>query len=383
MIAKRIGRNDPCPCGSGLKYKKCCLNARFSKDPARSDAPHVPKEVLETVASHLKAEAERKKRFGEVRPIIHTDCHGYKIVAVGNEIHFEETSKWKTFPDFLFSYVWRVLGAEWAKAEFAKRPEDQHEIVKWHRQARRFQNEQPRNADGLYGALPTGSLGALLLLAYDLYVLRHHTALQEEVVRRLKNRDQFQGARYELQVAATFIRAAFDINYEDESDSSRKHPEFVATRKTTGEVVAVEAKTRHRRGVLGFQGDREPDERLKAGIGGLLSKAFSKPTAFPYAIFVDLNLPPVDGQLLDRQWVGEILQSLQDKRLPASPDPFNLIVFTNNPHHYVGSGTNMPRDIFALFSQRPRVATKHPDVFQVICKAAQQCGNIPTAFTAD
>ena len=22
--AKRIGRNDPCPCGSGKKYKKCC-----------------------------------------------------------------------------------------------------------------------------------------------------------------------------------------------------------------------------------------------------------------------------------------------------------------------------------------------------------------------
>ena len=21
----RIGRNDPCPCGSGLKYKKCCM----------------------------------------------------------------------------------------------------------------------------------------------------------------------------------------------------------------------------------------------------------------------------------------------------------------------------------------------------------------------
>lgn len=23
---RKIGRNDPCPCGSGLKYKKCCLN---------------------------------------------------------------------------------------------------------------------------------------------------------------------------------------------------------------------------------------------------------------------------------------------------------------------------------------------------------------------
>ncbi|HHU60567.1 MAG TPA: hypothetical protein GXZ55_01230 [Natronincola sp.] len=21
----RVNRNDPCPCGSGLKYKKCCL----------------------------------------------------------------------------------------------------------------------------------------------------------------------------------------------------------------------------------------------------------------------------------------------------------------------------------------------------------------------
>ena len=24
---KKIGRNDPCPCGSGKKYKQCCLNS--------------------------------------------------------------------------------------------------------------------------------------------------------------------------------------------------------------------------------------------------------------------------------------------------------------------------------------------------------------------
>jgi len=24
--ARKVGRNDPCPCGSGKKYKKCCLN---------------------------------------------------------------------------------------------------------------------------------------------------------------------------------------------------------------------------------------------------------------------------------------------------------------------------------------------------------------------
>jgi len=22
---KKVGRNDPCPCGSGKKYKRCCL----------------------------------------------------------------------------------------------------------------------------------------------------------------------------------------------------------------------------------------------------------------------------------------------------------------------------------------------------------------------
>jgi len=26
----RVGRNDPCPCGSGLKYKKCCLGRDFA-----------------------------------------------------------------------------------------------------------------------------------------------------------------------------------------------------------------------------------------------------------------------------------------------------------------------------------------------------------------
>ena len=27
----KVGRNDPCPCGSGLKYKKCCLGKKFPK----------------------------------------------------------------------------------------------------------------------------------------------------------------------------------------------------------------------------------------------------------------------------------------------------------------------------------------------------------------
>ncbi len=33
MTRREIGRNDPCPCGSGLKYKKCCLGRR--SDPPK------------------------------------------------------------------------------------------------------------------------------------------------------------------------------------------------------------------------------------------------------------------------------------------------------------------------------------------------------------
>ena len=27
----KIGRNDPCPCGSGKKFKKCCINKRVPR----------------------------------------------------------------------------------------------------------------------------------------------------------------------------------------------------------------------------------------------------------------------------------------------------------------------------------------------------------------
>ena len=34
MAFARTSRNDPCPCGSGKKYKKCCFNQRISRSNA-------------------------------------------------------------------------------------------------------------------------------------------------------------------------------------------------------------------------------------------------------------------------------------------------------------------------------------------------------------
>jgi tetrahydromethanopterin S-methyltransferase subunit G len=38
---KQIGRNDPCPCGSGLKYKKCCADKPEQKSATPSPIPGV------------------------------------------------------------------------------------------------------------------------------------------------------------------------------------------------------------------------------------------------------------------------------------------------------------------------------------------------------
>ena len=34
----KIGRNDPCPCGSGKKYKNCCLLKQKNKGPKKKFA---------------------------------------------------------------------------------------------------------------------------------------------------------------------------------------------------------------------------------------------------------------------------------------------------------------------------------------------------------
>jgi hypothetical protein len=38
----KIGRNDPCPCGSGNKYKRCCLTAQPPNTEPASTAMNVP-----------------------------------------------------------------------------------------------------------------------------------------------------------------------------------------------------------------------------------------------------------------------------------------------------------------------------------------------------
>lgn len=59
---KKISRNDPCPCGSGKKYKNCCIDKPISKPlPFKAKLLSQPKEIdlMSRTFGNMIADAER------------------------------------------------------------------------------------------------------------------------------------------------------------------------------------------------------------------------------------------------------------------------------------------------------------------------------------
>ena len=162
--------------------------------------------------------------------------------------------------------------------------------------------------------------------------------MTHDSIERLKNCDQFQGARHELFAEATCLRAGFSIEHEDETDGSTRHAEFTATHKASGQRVSVEAKSKHRPGVLGFPGARQAEGEHKLNVGQLLNDAIRKNTAHPLVVFFDLNLPwSTASRLLDMHipphpLIHGTLNRM--RRRHSGRDPINLLVVTNHPEHY-------------------------------------------------
>ena len=373
----KIDRNRPCPCGSGKKYKKCCL---LTNEIHNSSV--VPPEVVRKLQEHRQNEIRRQQLYGKTRPIIHTNHKGYKFVVVGSELHYSR--KWKTFPDFLTDYLKAVLGSDWGNMELRKPLEQRHQIMKWYHATYQYQLKRQPDADGICRAVPNGPFAAYLLLAYDLYVLRDHKPLQEQVIKRLKMPDQFQGARHELFAAATCIRGGFDIEFEDETDSTRKHPEFTATHGVTGQKIAVEAKSRHRRGVLDYVGSGRLDASVRLDVTPLINKAIKKNNGHPLVIFVDVNLPlSAARSLFAKQAASDEFKKMLEKVQNdlRGRDLFNLIVFTNHPHHFGHNDEDDPeRHALGIFSVKPSIVPAHPQCIIDLNKAAIQYGNIPNEF---
>lgn len=321
---------------------------------------------------------EKRKRLGLPRPIVSSHFQGNKVIGVGP---YTYSGDWATFPDFLIDYITLVLGYDWSTREFQKPFTETHPIMQWFVGMRGFPKKHMPNKDGFCEFVPNGAMAAYLLLSYDLYLLAHNADIQGELVRRLKIKEQFQGAKYELFAAATCIRAGFDLKFEDETDRSKRHVEFIGTHRLTGQKICVEAKSRHREGVLGFPGKMKKEDEIKVRIGGLLNDALAKDHRYPLVIFIELNIPPKKADKVFGKPISSEIKKIINKLRKENVDKFNLLVFTNHPHHYGRPESPDPRkNVLAIWPLKSEIVSQYPGVIKKLYEAILAYGKLPQYF---
>ncbi len=324
---------------------------------------------------HLR-EKVRQKKFGKVRPIIAEDYDGHKTIAIGNRMQFVSRD-YKTFTDFLLEYIKLCFGKSWWFAELKKPVADQHRVMQLAFAVHEYLNMHREKIDQeVFKTELNGDTKTYLTLAYDLYVLNDHSLLQNRVLNRLKHKDQFVGARYELSIIAIFIMAGFEIEFQDEHDGSKKHPEFIAKHKATGQQFFVEAKRRHRRSQ---DSNASP---IKLGITGLLRKAFPKVDgSLPFLVFLDLDLPSLPPNPFKEPWFDELKESptVAGGRNADAKDIFNMIVFTNFP---LTSEKNQEPTYAHIpcISSVPATPCEFPKAIEEILSVLKKYGHVPSFF---
>jgi hypothetical protein len=192
---------------------------------------------------------------------------------------------------------------------------------------------------------------------------------------------------YELFVEATCLRAGFTIVRENEKDPNRKHVEFMAVHKSTGQHVLVEAKSRHRAGVIAQPGAKKtsPDFRFQH----LINDAKAKDLNNPLAVFVDTNLPPDRAQrfytpqsrnpIIPSKAIAALLGRIRKDY--GGVDPYNLLVLSNHPQHYSEDDRIAPGNhLSGYISRKTRVPVYHEKILMDLINAANLYGNVPTHF---
>jgi SEC-C motif len=389
----KVGRNDPCPCGSGKKFKKCHGNpALQNPDPrvvpqwtVRELKPgQVPDAVYAEHLRMLKEDADHLGEFGYTRAPVSGEFKGYRFTALGGQLVYQPAEKARYFTDILLTLIQNVFGKAWWEDQLKLPRDERHPAFQWRFKAMTFMNKQPRTAEGIYVATMTGPMLAYYTFAYDLFVVMDNGRLDERLLERLKRTESFQGARHELFAEATCLRAGFTIEHENEADGSMRHAEFTAIHKETGQRFSVEAKSKHRPGVFGHPGEREPVGEHYLPFHKLLRDAIGKKPPYPLVVFLELNLPAVIGdRLLSMEPPHPLLHKTLDRLRVGEQklDPISLFVATNHPELYSGDEELTPqRRFLCTVPIRPLHAVQQPAALQYLIHAVQLSSNIPQHF---
>ncbi len=380
----KLGRNEICFCGSGVKYKKCCLPKGLTPPRPNSE---VPPEVL---ASYYKAQSER--RYLESKGIYigfpnTVTFKGKSFLAVANQL------LWIPQPDLSFHQliIWNLtmtLGKEWWSTESAKPEAERHFI-------RRCLDEMKANPPGknqefqqvtenLQTFVATGNMQSIISLAFDVYLLTHKGYMPAEWMRRLSDRHEYQGVRYEIAVASLFVRMGCSLEFYPLEKPKRRRAEFIAHHAETDVHVAVEAKSRQRPGIIHAEGEPDLRKSMLGDVQPLFNKALKKETDdLPFLIFIDVNAPTsVDKKAIETQWFKDVQKMFEsyDEPTAENPQSHNALITTNYSFHYDGNEVTRAGQFsvaYGLYPKYPLSGGVEGVFFSKLMQACSGYGYVP------
>ena len=361
----RVERNDPCPCGSGAKFKKCSCGLR--EGAARPAQPR-SKRVLN--GARMSAWPMHIVSFGERKGLV-----------IGHNAFMVASSR--TFAAALLDFLRFKLGEPWL-ARARQLPSGQrHVIAEWIDALETDIRNAPDSSvapDGTVERMPTGTSRALMSIADDLAQVEHCGRVPAQLLRRLRDRKAFQGARYELFIAGLMLRAGFRVFWRKPSKTG-KTPDFEAHLGSTGERFLIEAKSIHRADALhGGEGARSDDEERRARAVTLFVDALSHSDdhSTPLLVFIDVNLPSADGRSPKEDFYASAIESEVGRRILAGEDVRHCaaVAMTNMGWYFHDSPDPAPGG--TLLFRLSHATTPMSDEAQTrIGRAARESGVIP------
>lgn len=376
------GRNSICSCGSGKKYKRC--HGQFKGNEELTSYPRqLPPEIISQIKEHYSKQLMHKEKYGDVKEIISVEFNGQRVVAIGNKLNY--SSEWRVFPDFLNHFLCDELGFEWGKRQLSLNVEDQNPVIHWRSSMIQSQINSGKNRSGLIGSSDGGS-NAWVRLAYDLYLIRQNADLKGKILSRLKENVSFQGARFEVAVAAMMLASGYELTFSLETGPG-KHPEFFAKNKINGLILAVEAKSKHRNGVMGFNGSSKDFTAEFFGIRKLLMNALNKETKEPLLVFIELNLSMPLSVSEEANRVASELKSMwdlvQEKDWPNGFPAVGVFFYNDCSPWYLNKELPIGKSPIWGLSFRAKNSRHEFEVESLLVRIGQGClqrANIPLDF---
>ena len=188
--------------------------------------------------------------------------------------------------------------------------------------------------------------------------------------------------RYEIAIAAIFCRLGFLIEFLDHGNPQAPHCEFIATHPEKKIRIAIEAKSRARKGVIHQPGSSTENELMKLDVRSRIKDAIKqRPSGMSFMIFIDINSPLTPGVAFpEKPWFTEIERNIEGvfgKPSENDTSPVNAVFFTNFSFHYQTEHEASPEEHVSVWFRSTENPLPDFEIFGLLKSGLDHYGNVP------